>query len=289
MISITEHPQIVGTPHDASARDREGRLQALSIWRDFLASDQGKGDVAMDRWAGLVGAWITDACLVADAEALERGLEALQQAYSDLEASVLPSRRAGIITALAEVMRAASDRAYQVTWERTVDAQSWAAQMLLVIADHPGIASAEVLRRLRVHKATLSETQVSRSGRTLLERGLATVSQLGRSAVWRITPRGLRATSALRKRIATLPVVDTPKPRALSARGLEVSYAPPYATWSPQQLVDRLLQPGKPAEPPTPQGSRTIYEASDLSLVDITERNVSTDADVDDWIYEMAL
>ena len=197
-----QRPETVSIPENAIARDREGRMQSLSIWADFLASRAGNSELAADRWAGLVGAWMTDASLVADAEALELGLQALQQGHSRLEPSVRSGRLGGMVVALAEVARAASDRAYQSTWERTVEAKSWAAQMLLVIASHRGVTSTEILEQLRTSKASLDESQISRSGRTLQDRGLATAARLGRSMVWRTTPRGERAVFALQQRSA---------------------------------------------------------------------------------------
>jgi AcrR family transcriptional regulator/DNA-binding transcriptional ArsR family regulator len=52
----------------------------------------------------------------------------------------------------------------------------------------PQLGSAELQRRLEV-----DETQVSRTGRRLLERGLVTRRKVGRQVFWNVTPRGRRA------------------------------------------------------------------------------------------------
>lgn len=59
---------------------------------------------------------------------------------------------------------------------------------LAVLADVPHVGSAELRRLLEV-----DETQVSRTGRRLLESGLVTRRKAGRQVFWTLTPRGRRA------------------------------------------------------------------------------------------------
>ena len=61
-------------------------------------------------------------------------------------------------------------------------------EFLRVLADSPQLGSAEVRRLLET-----DETQVSRTGRRMLERGLVSRRKIGRQVFWRLSPRGRRA------------------------------------------------------------------------------------------------
>ncbi len=63
-----------------------------------------------------------------------------------------------------------------------------AHDFLRVLDGSPQLGSAELRRLLEI-----DETQVSRSGRRLLESGLVTRSKVGRQVFWQLTPRGQRA------------------------------------------------------------------------------------------------
>ena len=63
-----------------------------------------------------------------------------------------------------------------------------AHDFLRVIDDSPQLGSAELRRLLEI-----DETQVSRTGRRLLENGLVTRRKVGRQVFWQLTPRGRRA------------------------------------------------------------------------------------------------
>jgi AcrR family transcriptional regulator/DNA-binding transcriptional ArsR family regulator len=63
-----------------------------------------------------------------------------------------------------------------------------AHDFLRVLDAAPQLGSAELRRLLEV-----DETQVSRTGRRLLESGLVTRRKVGREVFWQLTPRGLRA------------------------------------------------------------------------------------------------
>ena len=63
-----------------------------------------------------------------------------------------------------------------------------AYDFLSVLDDAPQLGGAELRRLLGI-----DETQVSRTGRRLLESGLATRRKVGRQVFWQLTPRGRRA------------------------------------------------------------------------------------------------
>jgi AcrR family transcriptional regulator/DNA-binding MarR family transcriptional regulator len=63
-----------------------------------------------------------------------------------------------------------------------------AHDFLSVLDGSPRLGSAELRRLLET-----DETQVSRTGRRLLERGLVTRRKVGRQVFWQLTPRGQRA------------------------------------------------------------------------------------------------
>jgi AcrR family transcriptional regulator/DNA-binding MarR family transcriptional regulator len=72
---------------------------------------------------------------------------------------------------------------------RTAVAQGTQAHNFLRVLDgSPQLGSAELRRLLEV-----DETQVSRTGRRLLESGLVTRRKVGRRVFWQLTPRGRRA------------------------------------------------------------------------------------------------
>ena len=63
-----------------------------------------------------------------------------------------------------------------------------AHDFLSVLDDSPQLGSAELRRLLGI-----DETQVSRTGRRLMESGLVTRRKVGRQVFWQLTPRGRRA------------------------------------------------------------------------------------------------
>ena len=63
-----------------------------------------------------------------------------------------------------------------------------AHDFLSVLDGSPQLGSAELRRLLEI-----DETQVSRTGRRLLESGLVTRRKVGRQVFWQLTPRGERA------------------------------------------------------------------------------------------------
>jgi hypothetical protein len=150
-----------------------------------------------DRWAAAVGRWLADASLLTDVDNLRAALETLRTAHMSLSHDLTPEadRLDGMMCAFAETARACLDRARQTQLAATLDPQTVAARMLLMIDDEPGISSAQVTLQLGV-----DESQISRSGRTLIERGLAVKDRHGKERTWRCTPRGAFTAQQTRQR-----------------------------------------------------------------------------------------
>ena len=81
-----------------------------------------------------------------------------------------------------------------------LDPQTVAARMLSMIDAKPGITSAEMTQQLGV-----DDSQISRSGRALIEHGLATKERHGRVRSWRSTPRGAFTAQRTRDRAEKQP------------------------------------------------------------------------------------
>jgi hypothetical protein len=159
-----------------------------------------------DRWAAAVSNWMVDASLLADACNLHDALETLRSAHVELSCRPAPetARLDGMITALAETARASLDRARQAQLAETLDPQTVAARMLLMIDAEPGVASAQMKEDLGI-----DDSQVSRSGRALIERGLAVKDRHGKQRCWRCTPRGTLSAQRIRDRAASQRVATT--------------------------------------------------------------------------------
>jgi AcrR family transcriptional regulator/DNA-binding MarR family transcriptional regulator len=76
----------------------------------------------------------------------------------------------------------------RVPSQAAVTRGSQAHDFLRVLDDWPQLGSADLRRLLEI-----DETQVSRTGRRLLESGLVTRRKVGRQVFWQLTPRGRRA------------------------------------------------------------------------------------------------
>lgn len=156
-----------------------------------LTVDQERAGALVPRIASLdetparreaVALGLVDALLEGDGETIAAALHALRDARV----------RAGGDREMAGWLDAAIDFAH---WglERTpvraaVTRGTRAHDFLRALDGAPRLGSAELRGLLEV-----DETQVSRTGRRLLERGLVTRSKVGRQVFWRLTPRGRRA------------------------------------------------------------------------------------------------
>jgi AcrR family transcriptional regulator/DNA-binding transcriptional ArsR family regulator len=151
-------------PRARALAGRIGRLDAEPARREAVA-------------LGLV-----DALLEGDHESLAAALDALRDARV----------RAGDDEDLAGWLDAAIAFAYwgleRVPSPAALTQGTQAHDFLGVLDGSPALGSTELRRLLEI-----DETQVSRTGRRLLDAGLVTRSKVGRQAFWQLTPRGRRA------------------------------------------------------------------------------------------------
>ena len=168
-----------------------------------------------DRWAGAVGRWIADASLLADDRALRAGVEALRSAHAGLVSLDAPGavRLDGMITAFAETAHASLDRIRQQQLADNLDPSTVAARMLVLIDAKPGITSGELREALSV-----GDSEVSRTGKALVQRGLGVKTRHGQERFWRLTPRGSAAARRVRERAgSSRSSAETPEPAAVAA------------------------------------------------------------------------
>lgn len=195
-------------PPPAATSGQSGIERERRAWASFIENnfDDGKYFTAepdaADRWTAAVSRWLVDASLLVDAQNLHTGLETLRSAHVRLSSASTPEsmRLEGMITALAETARACLDRARQTQLAETLDPRTVAARMLIMIDTKPGITSAEMTQQLDV-----DDSQISRSGRALIEHGLAVKERHGRVRSWRSTPRGAFTAQRTRNRAEKQP------------------------------------------------------------------------------------
>ena len=125
---------------------------------------------------------LVDALLERDDETLAAALHALRdaRARADGDRELVGWLDAAIAFALWGLERVPSQTA--------VAEGTQAHDFLSVLDGSPHLGSAELRRRLEI-----DETQVSRTGRRLLENGLVSRRKAGRQVFWHLTPRGQRA------------------------------------------------------------------------------------------------
>jgi AcrR family transcriptional regulator/DNA-binding transcriptional ArsR family regulator len=129
-----------------------------------------------------VGLGLVDAVLEADAETLGAALDALRNARARAgeEEQLLGWLDAAIAFAHWGLERVASPAG--------VARGTQAHEFLTMLEGSPQLGSAELRQLLET-----DETQVSRTGRRLLDSGLVTRRKVGRQVFWQLSPRGRRA------------------------------------------------------------------------------------------------
>jgi hypothetical protein len=185
---------------DAGDGASAGRERGLKVWAARLAEETGDGKVLgeqaiVDRWAAAVSRWLVDTALSGDVANLHAALEELRAAVLRLRPTGPVARLEAAVVTLAEVARAGLDRARQDHLADTLDPNSWAARMLVLVFRTPHITSADIVGQLGVHEA-----QISRSGKALVERGLVVKARHGRAKGWHATPRGAAVAQRLVER-----------------------------------------------------------------------------------------
>jgi AcrR family transcriptional regulator/DNA-binding MarR family transcriptional regulator len=136
---------------------------------------------------------LVDALLEADETTLRAALEALRDARGraladEPERGPERERLLGWLAGTIAVSHWALERLTPESTLAAVAAGSQAHLFLQVLERSPGVGSADLRQLLET-----DETQVSRTGRRLLESGLVSRRKVGRHAFWELTPRGRRA------------------------------------------------------------------------------------------------
>ncbi len=129
-----------------------------------------------------VGLGLVDALLERDDETLAAALHALRDARARATGD---QELVGWLDAAIAFAHWGLER---VPSRAAVAQGTQAHDFLRVLDASPQLGSAELRRLLEI-----DETQVSRTGRRLLESGLVTRRKIGRQAFWQLTPRGQRA------------------------------------------------------------------------------------------------
>src|SRR3954454_10169702 len=125
---------------------------------------------------------LVDALLERDHETLAAALHALRDARARAGGDQ------GLVGSLDAAIAFAHWGLERVPSQAAVAQGTQAHDFLSVLAGSPQLGSADLRSVLRT-----DETQVSRTGRRLLETGLVTRRKVGREVFWQLTPRGRRA------------------------------------------------------------------------------------------------
>jgi AcrR family transcriptional regulator len=160
----------------ATTVDQSGNPRASALVRRIARLDPEPGRL------DAVALGLVDAVLEADAETLGAALDVLRdaRACAGEQEQLLGSLDAAIAFAYWGLERVPSLSG--------VARGTQAHDFLTVLDGAPQLGSAELRRLLET-----DETQVSRTGRRLLESGLVTRRKVGRQVFWQLSPRGRRA------------------------------------------------------------------------------------------------
>ena len=173
---------------------------------------------------------VVDSCLATDGPAMEAASAAVLVAAGDLEGRGADGERAdevdwaeqrGRLYGFADVLRWQLRARNDIESAVRIEPRSHAHKMLSLIALSTG-EPAERLNGSRLAKRLgVDKTQVSRTSRDLIERGLVVTTSLGRKTFWDITPKGRYALSRLGTLDPDEPAAPTDAPVALSLDGAE--------------------------------------------------------------------
>ena len=155
---------------------------------------------------------LVDVLLEHDEEALRAGLDALRdaraRALDDVTSSDGKTRLLGSLDAMSAVAHWGQERLTPEATLATVACGTRAHDFLRALDLSDPVGSSELRQIIET-----DETQVSRTGRHLLEAGLVSRRKAGRGVFWVLTPRGKRA----------LELIPTPAPRPVPGRIPEAS------------------------------------------------------------------
>jgi len=190
MVTLTAEPDY----------DREAHLRELT---DGLAelTDVDVADAAIDAIAEAVA----ECVLAADGPAMEAALASVRTGAGELDRDDEPggsdstgwAEQRGRLYGLGDMLRWILRSRSAAAAATTLEPGTHAHRMLSLLhpdggGDSERLNSGEIARRLGVDK-----TQVSRTGRELIDRGLAVTTSLGRKTYWDLTPRGRYALEQL--------------------------------------------------------------------------------------------
>jgi AcrR family transcriptional regulator/DNA-binding HxlR family transcriptional regulator len=193
------------------------RTTALLERVQAFASEPPAGEAAIDALA--LG--VVDAVLAGDDETLRLALPHLRDRRHRLAAlgqrDPGHERALGSLSALISVVHWALERLPSGEGAATLAEGTHAWRFLDALLAGGPLGSSEVRRALAT-----DESQVSRTGRQLLARGLVVRRRVGRRALWELTPRGERLLDAAgRDRHGRRPVETPPGEASGDGRGLE--------------------------------------------------------------------
>jgi hypothetical protein len=177
--------------HDKGSADltRQRRLSELrSLLNKLRDQPLAEGDLSA------FATFLVDAAFDTDEESLDTALTWLQWQYGRrrLTASTLEaSEERGALLGFIHVAQWALQRVPAASLIPAVEPGTHAARFLQVLSACPGLSNAKLAAELGV-----DETEVSRVGRGLMEKGLAARRRLGRLNSWEITPRGSHTLAA---------------------------------------------------------------------------------------------
>jgi DNA-binding MarR family transcriptional regulator len=197
---MTDEPMIrpLRPAEETSMREDKGvagltRQRRLSELRSFL--DELRDQPFTEGDLSALAAFLVDAALDTDEEALDTALTWLQWQYGRRRlAAAAPeaSEERGALLGFIHVAQWGLQRAPAASLIPAVEPATHAARFLQVLSACPGLSNAKLAAELGV-----DETEVSRVGRGLIDKGLAARRRLGRLNSWEITPRGRQTLATL--------------------------------------------------------------------------------------------
>jgi DNA-binding MarR family transcriptional regulator len=172
-----------------SGLTKQRRLTELRSFLDELR-DQPLTEGDLSAFA----TFLVDAALDTDEESLDMALTWLQWQYGrrKLTASAPEaSEERGALLGFIHIAQWGLQRAPAASVIPAVEPGTHAARFLQALSACPGLSNSKLAAELGV-----DETEVSRVGRGLIEKGLAARRRLGRLNSWEITPRGRQTLAA---------------------------------------------------------------------------------------------
>lgn len=162
---------------------KQRRLAELRSFLDELR-DQSLTEGDLSAFA----TFLVDAALGADEESLDTALTWLQWQYGrrkPMASTPEASEERGAFLGFIHVAQWGLQRAPAASATPAVEPGTHAARFLQTLSGCPGLSNSKLAAELGV-----DETEVSRVGRGLIEKGLAARRRIGRLNSWEITPRG---------------------------------------------------------------------------------------------------